>query len=87
MSIEISEDLLVKTLKNESVLLNLKNGDYFSLNEVAAEAFEALKNTGSIEAATKAVVGRFDETEERVRLEVEAFVRELIRRGLAVEKP
>lgn len=41
---KISEKIISKKIQGEIVLLNIENGDYFSLNPIGTEIFECISN-------------------------------------------
>ena len=41
---KINEKIIAKKIQGEMVLLNIENGDYFSLNAIGTEIFECISN-------------------------------------------
>lgn len=83
MRIRISGDVLLSEIRDEAVLLDLRNGTYFVLNEVGLRAWRSLSETGLVDDAIRAVAAAFDAPEAQIRQDVLAFVQQLIERGLA----
>jgi hypothetical protein len=51
MKVSIPDTVMVNELGREGVLLDLSNGEYFSLDEVGMDMWKALAKLGSTEAA------------------------------------
>jgi len=85
MRIRIPSDVLLSEIRDEAVLLDMRSGGYFVLNEVGLRAWRSLSETGLVDDAIRAVAAEFDAPEEEIRRDVLAFVRQLIDRGLVSE--
>jgi len=77
--------VLASALGQEMVLLDLDNGAYFALNEVAARAWEHVCATGTIEGATAALAERFDVEPARLDHDLGVLLTELRRLRLIEE--
>jgi hypothetical protein len=80
------DDVRLATLEGESVLLNLENGVYYSLNRIGTVVWELLKKDQSLEAVLTAVCDRYDVPEEVARADVAELVTHLRDEKLVVER-
>lgn len=76
------QDVLVRELRGESVLLDLASESYFGLDEVGTGMWRALTGSGSVEEAFQALLGEYEVPPERLREELAAFVEKLSSAGL-----
>ena len=77
-----SDDVLVRELQGESVLLDLASESYFGLDEVGTRMWEALTANDSFESAYQALLEAYDVPAEELRGDLERFVGELAESGL-----
>lgn len=80
-------DVAHKEVGGESVLLSLRHGRYFALNEVGTFAWSWLSEGTSLLEARDAIVERFDVTPERAWTDLVALVRELLAHDLVDAPP
>jgi hypothetical protein len=83
MRVDIPPGIVYRNVSGETVLLNLETGVYSGLDAVGSRVWELLVKEGSTEAAIRGLLEEFDVEEERLRADVDGFVRELSRQGLA----
>jgi hypothetical protein len=77
-----SENVLVRELGGESVLLHLESESYFGLDEVGTGMWHALTAHPSVDAAFKALLETYDVPPDALRGDLERFVGELAQAGL-----
>jgi hypothetical protein len=82
MKATVPPDVLVQELQGESVLLNLKSGRYFGLDEVGTRMWAALTAAESLQAACDALLAEYDVDAERLRDDLRALVEKLVEHGL-----
>lgn len=75
--------MLFRHLENEAVLLDLKSGTYFGLNEVGARAWHLIVERGSLAQVLEALLDEFDGEREIVERDLLALAAQLIARNLA----
>jgi len=68
--------------EDEVVIINLENGNYYSLNGTGAEIWRELEAGGFAEAVAAALVARYEAPEATIRQAVESFIRQLEEHGL-----
>ena len=77
-----SDAVATADLGGESVLLDPTSGRYFGLNEVGSRIFELLSEPRSVGDLVGILVQEYEVSEGRLRSDVEAFVGEMMSRGL-----
>ena len=77
-----SDSVATADLGGESVLLDPTSGRYFGLNEVGSRIFELLGEPRSVSELVEILVQEYEVGESRLRADVEAFVSEMMSRGL-----
>ena len=76
------EDVLVRQLGAESVLLNLNSESYFGLDEVGTRMWEVLTGETSLEAAYDNLSEEFEVPAEQLRGDLSSLVVALVDAGL-----
>ncbi len=64
-------------IEGEAVILNLVNGNYYSLEGVGAEVWDWLVQGNSIESVAQELSNRYPLTQEQIEPEVMALIEEL----------
>ncbi len=82
-----SDDVLVRALDGEAVLLDMASGKYFGLNEVGARIWELVEKGESLGAIRAAIVAEFEVDEASAGEDLSALVVELEARGLVSRRP
>ena len=80
--IRVHEDVLFRELGGEAVILNLKSGKYYGLDEVGTRMWALLTQNGQVQPAYHALLDEYDVTAERLRLDLLRFIDELAAHGL-----
>lgn len=73
---------MIRQVGDESVLLDLKTERYLGLDDISSRIWQLLTGGGSIESAYETLLEEFDVDPERLRSDLEDFVRELLHMGL-----
>ena len=87
---EISNDTKFKTTENiawrnvndEIVILNLKSGEYFTLNDIAQCIWKAITDEKSVEEIKVNIIDEYDVSYERADRDIEDFITGMIEQGL-----
>ncbi|HWE52178.1 MAG TPA: PqqD family protein [Bryobacteraceae bacterium] len=82
--VKISEDVLFQELQGDAVLLDLKSGVYFGLDQVGTRIWQLMGERQPLSAVIGAVVGEFDVTEERCAEDVLTLAGKLADNGLLI---
>ena len=79
----VPPDVLFRNLLDgESVILNLKTGTYFGLDEVRTRMWAALTNSESVQEAFASLLAEYAVDAERLQRNLDEFVNRLAGRGL-----
>ena len=78
----MAADVLASDFGAEYVLLNLKNGTYYGLDNVGAELWRLIQASATVETICSEVVATFDVDEETCCRDVMRLVAELLEHGL-----
>lgn len=77
-------DVAFRQIKDETVLLNLKSGKYFSLDEVATRMWTLLIETHNLEITLEKLLEEYEVEREQLRADLLEFVSQLESYGLIV---
>jgi hypothetical protein len=77
-----SEDVLIRELHGESVLLDLASESYFGLDEVGTGMWEALTAAPTLAEAYRMLLESYEVEPERLGEDLADFVQQLARAGL-----
>jgi hypothetical protein len=80
--IHVGQDVLFRDLDGEAVVLNLKTGKYYGLDEVGTRMWALLAQHGQVEPVYQALLAEYDVAGERLQLDLLGFVDELASHGL-----
>jgi len=69
---------MIRTVGEESVILNLKTELYLGLNPVGTQMWAALTESPSIQEAYEQILAAFDVGDEELRRDLEEFVGKLL---------
>jgi len=78
----VPTDVLVQELQGESVLLNVKSGRYFGLDEVGTRMWNVLTTAASLQAASETLLAEYDVDAERLQRDLHSLVEKLVEHGL-----
>ena len=76
--VELSSDALVQEVNGESVILDLKSEQYFSLNEVGTRAWQILVEDPYMEAVLSALLEEFDIDGETLQKDLSTLLDSLV---------
>lgn len=77
-----SDDALARVLDGELVMLDLKSGTYFGMNEVGARIWEILTAGENIASAVETLTSEFAVDPSTVREDIESLLVQLAERDL-----
>jgi hypothetical protein len=80
--LSVPDDVLVRELQGESVLLNLNTESYFGLDDVGTRMWAALTGSPSLESAYEILLSEYEVEPERLRADLRIFVDRLAELGL-----
>ena len=76
--------VLCRVVDDEAVVLDLDDGQYYGLNSVGTRLWQLLSQGASLSAICNALVAEFEVGRDEVRADVDAFLAELIEKGLVI---
>jgi hypothetical protein len=77
-----TDDLLSTEFSREFVILNLKDGVYYGLEEVGARVWELLQSPVTVRAICDAISAEYDVASARCERDTRSLVDDLVSRGL-----
>jgi len=84
MRLTIPDDVVVRDLAGEAVLLHLGTGTYFGLDSVGTRIWHVLAEHRSTEAVVPLLLQEFDVDEHQLRLDLEALITQLLAQRLLI---
>ena len=78
----VSDDVLVRGIQSESILLNLTNERYYGLDEVGTHMWDVLESSSSVQEAFDRLLAEYDVDESTLRTDLTEFVSLLLEQGL-----
>lgn len=81
-TITVPSDVILQELGDEIVLANLDTGVYFTLNEIAARAWEVLTTTEKADAVVPALLEEYEVDEPTLRADIDQLLGQLQEHGL-----
>jgi hypothetical protein len=85
MRVSIADEVYSEQIEDETILLELKSGNYYGLDAVASRLWQLLQELGSTEAVVHAAQQEYDDVGvDELTRDVETLVRALATRGLVV---
>jgi hypothetical protein len=80
---KLSDNQISTSLAGESVVLNHKKGEYYTLNEVGSVVWEELgKGPRSLEMLKEVILEAYDVSEEACQKDLEILLNELVDESL-----
>ena len=86
-ALTIAPDVMFRQLNDEAVLLDLKSGTYFGLNDVGARTWELILEHGRLSQVLDTLLGEYAADRDAVERDLLALAAQLVSRQLAVAKP
>lgn len=83
--VRVPEDVLMRSLGDEMVMLHLGAESYFGLNDVGARLMQLAQTGATLEQITGQLFSEFEVSREQLQQDVRTVAAELITAGLLVE--
>jgi Coenzyme PQQ synthesis protein D (PqqD) len=80
--VAIARDVLGSEIGSEVVMLNLRDGTYYGLDDVGAEIWRLIQTPTTIDRVVTALVDMYDVDTHRCRADAIALLENLAERGL-----
>ena len=81
---EISPEVVFRDVQGEEVILDLKSGIYFGLDEVGALIWKLLAEGAAVSKIVEALTAEYRVSEEKAEEDILRLVKELRRKGLLI---
>ena len=82
--LRIPEQVLTSKVGDETVLLNLQTGMYYSLDTVGTRFIEELQRTGELNQVHHALLEQFDVSTAKLEADLLKLSQDMLTRGLLV---
>ena len=79
-----SPDVLLQDLEGEAVLLNLRNGQYYGMDENSYSMYKTLTTSSSVQAAYEALSREYEVEPAQLKTDLEQFLAHLLENGLII---
>ena len=79
---KIIDDVVVSQINDESIILNLKTGIYFQINELGSYIVSKLNNYSTFETLNNRVTEDFDVSPNKSKKDLLVFIKELDSKNL-----
>ena len=76
------DDVLVRVLDDEAVVLNLESESYYGLDDVGTRMWTVLTESASIQTAYDALIAEYDVEPDRLKADMTDLVQKLQENGL-----
>ena len=82
MRLRIADDVVVRDLAGESVLLNLSTGTYFGLDAVGTRLWHLIAEHGSTTLVLNILLTEYEVDATRLQKDLDALIEQLLAKGL-----
>lgn len=79
-----SPEVVHETLDGEVVVVNFKNGRYYSLEHVGSEVWSCIQRGMDTDSTIAAVTAQYDGDPQEITTDINQFVADLLKEGLVV---
>ena len=80
--LRVPDEVAIRKIGNDTVLLNLQTGTYFGLDAVGSRLLELLEQNGELAAAHRAMLEEFDVAPEILEADLLRLSQEMCAKGL-----
>ena len=81
-----NQNIIARKLKGETVLLNMDNGDYFTLNEMGTRIYDLICRGIDIEDITDTLLEEYDVGRDRLASDIAGLVEEMRQKNIILDK-
>ncbi|MBE0614406.1 MAG: PqqD family protein [Burkholderiales bacterium] len=85
MRLAVSEEVVLRDLAGEAILLDMNTNTYFGLNAVGTRVWHLLAEHQSTETIIPLLLQEFEVKEHRFRLDLDRLVQQLLEKKLLIE--
>ena len=83
----IPDHVVGRGFASETVLLNIRTGEYHGLDRVGGRFYEVIRDAPDLERASRTLMTEYDQPADRIEEDLAAFCDDLRNRGLIEIKP
>ncbi len=80
--LRIPDDVVFEVLGEDTVLLQLESGDYFTLNGSATRAWQLIEEHGDLDRVRQAMLAEYEVPHDQLNADLDRLVGDLVERGL-----
>ncbi len=80
--VRVPDSVLAQEIQGEAMFLNLTRENYHGLDQVGSRMFRVLNSADCIQTAYQTLLNEYEVDEARLRDDLEAFIAELVDKGL-----
>jgi hypothetical protein len=81
-TVKLDENVLLQEVDNETILLDVKTSDYFSLNEIGTMFYKLIQEEPNLDLVLEELTEHFEVPKEKLKDDLLAFVYALEEKGL-----
>jgi hypothetical protein len=85
--ITVPANVVYRTFAQETVLLNIKTGEYHGVDPIGARFLEVMQEAPHLAAASEILANEYEQPLTRIEDDLVAFTRDMERRGLIELQP
>ena len=79
---KVNKDIIARDIQGDTVLLNMKTGDYFSLNAVGTDIYNCISEGIDNASIIDCLVEKYEVTGEQLKSDVSSLITELKENGI-----
>ena len=81
-SFDVTDDILIRQIENEAILLHTSTGTYYNLSETSIQFWEALQNKQPLEPVVKQITDEYEVEYSQVIEDLRVFLQDLQKFGI-----
>ena len=85
MKLRIAPNVFLRKFDLEAIVLDMRVGEYFSLNEIGVRVWSEIEKGNDLVASIEGLASEYDAPKQQIEADVKLLVEELKRRGLLLE--
>ena len=82
--ISVEKELASSDLNDETVILHLKTGSYYGLNEVGTRIWNLIQNPTTFDSILKIILSEYDVEQQQLEIDLQKILQDLYDKGLII---
>lgn len=78
----VPQDVMIRKVADESVILNLQSTQYFGLDDIGTDMWDALTTSATIQAAFETLLDEYDVEPDQLETDLRDLISKLVEQGL-----